>query len=208
MLTEDELSRLKMSLNVPEGKSVIVAGSTRKGEEEKLLKAYAMARKIREDLLLILVPRHPQRADEIEKLCRDYGFKAQRKTSFLPHMEWDVLIVDTIGELPKFYALSDVSFVGGSLIPWGGHNLLEPAFYEKPIFFGHHMENFSFLAERFLQEGAAQMVCSDKDLIDMFLGREKKNIEEMGKRAKKILQSFQGATEKTIKVIEKFMERN
>lgn len=207
LLNNDELLKLKRSLSIAEGKKVVIAGSTRKGEEEKLLDAYTKAREIKEDILLILAPRHPQRTDEIEKICQNLGFKVIRRTSVLPITEWDVLVLDTIGELPKFYALSDVAFVGGSLIPWGGHNLLEPAFYEKPVFFGPHMENFSFLAEKFIHSGAARVVYKEEDLVRMFLAEEEKNLEEMGNKAKETLDSLQGATEKTIRTVEALMEK-
>lgn len=207
LLNNDELLKLKRSLSIAKGKKVVIAGSTRKGEEEKLLDAYTKAREIKGDILLILAPRHPQRTDEIEKICQNLGFKVIRRTSVLPITEWDVLVLDTIGELPKFYALSDVAFVGGSLIPWGGHNLLEPAFYEKPVFFGPHMENFSFLAEKFIHSGAARVVYKEEDLVRMFLAEEEKNLEEMGNKAKETLDSLQGATEKTIRTVEALMEK-
>ena len=207
-LAEDELLKLKDKLGIKKGQSIVVAGSTRKGEEAKLLAAYGKALKVKKNILLILVPRHPERAEEVEKIAKSYGFKIQRKTSFLAHQPWHVLIVDTIGELPKFYALSDVSFVGGSLIPWGGHNLLEPAFYGKPIFFGPHMENFSYLAQKFLQEKAALQIKNDQDLVSMFLAEKREEVEEMGKRANKILNNLQGATEITLKIIENSMSEN
>jgi 3-deoxy-D-manno-octulosonic-acid transferase len=115
------------------------------------------------------------------------------------------MILDTIGELAQFYALCDIAFIGGSLIPWGGQNLLEPAFYEKPIFFGPHMENFAFLAEKFIQSEAARTVCSENDLVEMFLIQDEKSLDEMGNKAKETLNSLQGATERTLSTIETFM---
>jgi len=208
LLHQEDLSNLKKEMNIVEGKKVIVAGSTRKGEEEKLLDAYSKARKIKENILLILAPRHPQRADEVRELCQNFGFRAKRRTTVHSHAEWDILVIDTIGELPKFYALADVTFVGGSLVPWGGHNLLEPAFYKKPIFFGPHMENFSFLAQKFIRSQAARVIRSEKDLIDMFLAEKEENLEMMGDRAKITLDSLQGATEKTIRAVEAMMQRS
>jgi len=206
VLTESELLKLKESLGIEKGCSVIVAGSTRKGEEAKILRAYASALRIKKNILLILVPRHPERAEEIEKTAKNYGFKVQRRTTFSLYRSWDVLIVDTIGELPKFYALSDVTFIGGSLIPWGGHNLLEPAFYGKPIYFGPHMENFSYLAQKFLQEKAAKQIKSDQDLMNIFLAGNQERVERMGQRAKEILTNLQGATEVSLKIIESFLD--
>lgn len=205
LLAKEELLNLKRNLSIPATKKVIVAGSTRKGEERKLLEAYARARSMRENILLILAPRHPERFDEVERICKDFPFKVMRSTLVSPNSQWDILVLDTIGELAQFYALSDVSFVGGSLVPWGGQNLLEPAFYKKPIFFGPHMENFAFLAEKFVQSGAARIIDKEKDLVEMFLIQDEKSLEEMGNNAKETLNSLQGATEKTINAIEAMM---
>jgi len=205
ILTEEDLLKLKSNLNIPVTNRVIVAGSTRKGEEKKLIEAYSRAKSVKENLLLILAPRHPERFDEVERICQDFPFKVMRRTQVSPNEQWDILILDTIGELAHFYALSDVSFVGGSLVPWGGQNLLEPAFYKKPIFFGPHMENFAFLAEKFVQSGAARIINKNKDLDEMFLIRDKESLEKMGRSAKETLNSLQGATEKTIKAIEAMM---
>jgi 3-deoxy-D-manno-octulosonic-acid transferase len=204
-LTEEDLLRLKTDLSIPRTKRVIVAGSTRKGEERELIEAYSQAKSIEENLLLILAPRHPKRFDEVERICQDFPFKVTRRTQVSPNKQWDILILDTIGDLAHFYALSDVSFVGGSLVPWGGQNLLEPAFYKKPIFFGPHMENFAFLAEKFVQSGAARIINENKDLVEMFLTSDEKSLEKMGSSAKETLNSLQGATEITIKAIETMM---
>lgn len=207
LLTEREILEMKKRLSISKTKKVVVAGSTRKGEEVKLLKAFQEARKNNANLLLILAPRQQNRYDEVEKLCKDFSFNVKRKTLVTSNSEWDILILDTIGELAEFYALSDVSFVGGSLVPWGGQNLLEPAFYRKPIFFGPHMDNFSALAERFVESNAAKIIKKKQDLVEMFLIQDENSLEEMGRRAKETLNSLQGATEKTIKVIEELMAK-
>lgn len=205
MLEQSELEELKGSIKVPDGAKIIVAGSIRKGEEEPLLEAFSNARESNQDLVLILVPRHPDRANEVEKICQKYRFKVQKRTDVSPGRDWNVLILDTLGELAKFYALSDVAFVGGSLIPWGGHNLLEPAYYAKPVFFGPHMDNFSHLAEIFVEAGAARVVKSQADLVRMFSLQDKVEYQEMGKKAKSTLLSLQGATEKTLQAIDSLM---
>ena len=208
LFIEREIQEMKRRLNISEEKKVVVAGSTRKGEEKQLLEAFREVRKNNSNVLLILAPRQQNRFDEVEKLCQDYSFNVKRKTVISPDSEWDILILDTIGELAQFYALSDVSFVGGSLVPWGGQNLLEPAFYRKPIFFGPHMDNFSALAERFVESNAAKIINKKQDLVEMFLIQDENSLEEMGGRAKETLSSLQGATEKTIKVIEELMARS
>jgi len=207
VLSQDDVVKLKQSINLSNRKKVIIAGSVRKGEEEQLLNSYAKARIRASDLVLIIAPRHPERAGEVEKICQKYSLSASRRTELVKGEIWDVLILDTLGELPQFYALSDIAFVGGSLVPWGGHNLLEPAFYCKPIFFGPHMHNFSFLAERFVASGGAQIVEGEEDLLNMFLFDDETHLLEMGNRARKTLDELRGATERTIERIESIMER-
>ncbi len=202
---EKELSNFKKTLGIPESKKVIVAGSTRKGEEKILLGAFDKARKKSEDLLLILVPRHPERFNDVERLCQDSSFRIVRRTQVLPDNHWDIMVLDTIGELAQFYELCDSAFIGGSLVPWGGHNLLEPAFYAKPVFFGPHMKNFAYLADTFIQAEAARIVSTEKDIIEMFLMQDEKSLKKMGETAKKTLNSLQGATENTINAIESLM---
>ncbi len=205
VLDKKSLQKLKKDLSIPETKRVILAGSTRKGEEEKLLEAYAKAKEIRKDILLILAPRHLERAYEVERICKKFSFNVMKRTSVYQGLQWDILILDSLGELAQFYALSDVSFIGGSLVPWGGQNLLEPAFYSKPIFFGPHMDNFAYLAEKFVNSGAAQIIYKDEELIRLFLFKDENRLREMGNKAKEILNSLQGATKRTLEVIEDWM---
>ncbi len=205
-IPEERIISIKEKLGFSQDKKVIVAGSIRKGEDKKILFAFSQAVKSNPSILLVLAPRHPERTFEIENLCRTLGLKAVRKTKAAPSSSWEVLILDTLGELSSFYALADVAFVGGSLIPWGGHNLLEPAYYGKPIFFGPHMDNFFDLAERFLEEGTAKEIRDDDDLLKMFLLKDEKKLKEMGKRARLTLKSLQGATVKTERMLESLIE--
>lgn len=203
---KEEYLKIKKNLSIPLTDKVVVAGSTRKGEERILLDAFKKARRTREALSLVLAPRHPERFDEVEKICQGSSFQVIRRTLASPKAQWDVMILDTIGDLAQFYALSDLAFIGGSLVPWGGHNLLEPAFYAKPVFFGPHMKNFTYLADKFVQAGAARVVHTEDDLVEMFMMKDERSIRTMGDRAKKTLNSLQGATEKTIKAIETMVE--
>jgi len=207
LLSGSEISGLKENLSIQEGKKVIVAGSTCKGEEELLLDAFSKARSVRNDLLIILAPRQPGRFNEVEKISENFPFSVRRRTKVSSEDEWDVLILDTIGELAQFYALSDLSFVGGSLVSWGGHNLVEPAFYKKPIFFGPFMKNFAYLAEKFVQSGGARIIHNPEDLVDVFLMKDEESLSEMGERAKQTLDSLKGAMKKTLETIEALMKR-
>ncbi len=207
VFTAEEVFQLKRGLNIIGEKKIVVAGSTRKGEEDLLLHAFREARRIRPDLLFIIAPRHTDRLNELEKACQNHEFRVVRRTQGPPWQEWDILILDTIGELAQFYALGDVAFVGGSLVPWGGHNFLEPAFYEKPVFFGPHMHNFAYLADLFIKAGAARTTQKSEELIDMFLMKDDQALQGMGRKAKEILESLQGVTDKTIRAIEGLMDR-
>lgn len=202
---EEALAELRESLGIVDLQKIVVAGSTHRGEEEQLLPAFVRARQQRSDILLILAPRHVERAGEIERLCEKLDVKVRRRTTVHPDDRWDVLILDTLGELTQFYAISNVSFVGGSLIPWGGQNLLEPAFYSKPIFFGPFMDNFAHLARSFLEADSARVLKKETELEKMFLFEDEQDLLSLGHRAKETLDALSGATEKTLSLIEEFM---
>lgn len=203
--TPAELGRMKKQIGLPRRGKVVVAGSTREGEEALLLEGFRQGRLRSKDSFLILAPRHLERVEEVKKLCRNSGWTVRRRTRLKPGQTWDVLILDTMGELAHFYALCDAAFVGGSLVPWGGHNILEPAFYGKPVFFGPHMHNFAHLARTFTRTGGARIVRTKADLARVFLFQDRKSLAAMGVRAKRTLASLQGATGKTVESIERSM---
>jgi 3-deoxy-D-manno-octulosonic-acid transferase len=205
--TPTGLSRMKKEIGLPRRGKVIVAGSTREGEEALLLKGFSEGRQKSKDCFLILAPRHPGRVDEVKKLCRSAGWIVRRRTRLRPGQSWDILILDTMGELAHFYALCDAAFVGGSLVPWGGHNILEPAYYGKPVFFGPYMHNFAFLAETFVKSGGARVITDSPGVAEVFLFQDKKALQIMGRQAKQTLASLQGATGKTVEGIEHWMEK-
>ncbi len=207
-LSEEEVLDLKEKLVIPEGYKTIVAGSTRKKEDILLLKAFSKAFKKRKDIKLIIAPRHMDRVDKIMEFCESVHLNAAKKTCLSSEVTWDVLILDTIGELSRIYAVADSAFIGGSLVPWGGQNLLEPAFYGKPIFFGPHMDNFAYLAEEFVRKRGAKIVRSEKELIDFLIDRDEKRQGMMGEKAEQTLLSLQGATRKTLQVIESIMNQS
>jgi 3-deoxy-D-manno-octulosonic-acid transferase len=201
----EELNNLRKTIGASPGKRLIVAGSTHKGEEEKILEAFSEARKSIRDLALVIAPRHPGRSSEVERIGEKLSLRVARRTHAMPGRPWDVLVLDTIGELARFYALADLTFVGGSLVRHGGQNLLEPAYYGKPLLFGPHMDNFAYLAEQFVQSGSARIVRSRTDLQEIFLMKDPEALKEMGAKAQKLLCSLQGATERTIQVIESIL---
>jgi len=207
MLSTDAIARLKDQLGIPEKKKVILAGSTHRGEEILILQAFSEAKKEYPDEVLMIAPRHPERAGEIEKFCKDLSLSYIRKSRNVFEAGWDVLIIDTLGELAVLYSLCDLAFIGGSLIEWGGQNFLEPAFYSKPIFFGPYMNNFRDIAEIFVRSNAASIVKNKTALNQLFLFQDNESLIEMGKNARSTLMSLQGATEKTLNLIEKYTKQ-
>ncbi|RYG74591.1 3-deoxy-D-manno-octulosonic acid transferase [bacterium] len=126
---------------------LIIAGSTHPGEEEMVLQSYGELLKTIPNLKLAIAPRHNNRADEVSGLIEKTGYIAARRSNDAQLSENTVYLLDTVGELADFYAAADVTFVGGSLIPRGGHNVLEPILRGSPVLFGPHMMNFRAAAE-------------------------------------------------------------
>ena len=148
------------------GKELVwVAGSTHRGEETILLDAFRALRAQYPSLTLVIAPRDPGRIPEVERLLRDRELVGVRRTT-LPgnSARRDAILLDTVGELAQLYGLADVVFVGGSLIPRGGHNMLEPAFHRKPVIFGPHNMNFRESAELLLRSGGAIQVRDGQEL--------------------------------------------
>ena len=153
----------------------------------------------------ILAPRAPERFGEVERIARDAGFVTARRSELPIDAEprADVIVLDSIGELAQLYQLATVAFVGGSLADHGGHNILEPAIFGKPIVFGPHMQNFREIAETFIASGAAIQVASERDLDDAILGlvRDPVHRAGLGAAARALVEANRGAKEKTLSVI-------
>jgi 3-deoxy-D-manno-octulosonic-acid transferase len=168
-VNDGEKRRLCEQYAIPEGVIVITAGSTHAGEERFLIDTFRELLMTVSNLCLVLVPRHPERTEEVADLLKRSGLEFRRRTT-LPAgshlMQGEVLLVDTVGEMMNIYALSDIAFVGGSLVPTGGHNLLEPASVGVPSVFGPHMANFREIAELVLQYGAGIQVETPEGLTD------------------------------------------
>lgn len=145
-----------------------IASSTHKGEENAVLYVHQQLKKKLPRLLTIIVPRHPQRGEEVEKLFRKTRLKVNRR-SFGEKItsQTDVYLADTIGELGLFYQLASVAFVGGSLIPFGGQNILEPAKMGKPVVTGTHTQNFKEIIERAERSEALFVVKGKEDLAEV-----------------------------------------
>jgi 3-deoxy-D-manno-octulosonic-acid transferase len=148
-------------LGLRPGQRVWIAGSTHKGEEDAVLAAHAAGQSVHPDLVLVLAPRHPERVEEVLALVLARGWRAVRRST-LPAAARSarppVIVLDTVGELAQIYTIADAVFVGGSLVPRGGHNVLEPALRRKPVLVGPHTDNFREAAALLIDAGAAVVV--------------------------------------------------
>jgi 3-deoxy-D-manno-octulosonic-acid transferase len=145
---------------------VLIAASTHPGEEARVLAALGILQKRYPDLLLVIVPRHPERFSAVARLCRRRGFSVQRRSLLTGPLAaaTNVLIGDTMGELHKFYAASDLAFIGGSLVRHGGQNPLEACTVGVPVIFGPHMFHFEEISALTLERGAARQVSGEQSL--------------------------------------------
>lgn len=185
---------------------VIVAGSTVEGEEEIVLKAYAALVKAYPNALLVLAPRHKERFEAVAALLRQSGVTWTRRSHWEEtshELPGSVLMLDSIGELAGVYAIADVAFVGGSLVPRGGHNILEPAQAGLAIVVGPHTENFRDIIAIFSRAKAVQIVRPEEfttALLALVNSDDERKL--LGERAREVLRSQQGATERTITALE------
>ncbi len=203
-----EESYSKSGLGITENDLVFIAGSTHPGEELVIFNVFKRLKKEIPSLRLVLAPRHIERVDTIESLLRSMDLSSIRLSRVSNETKQDLVIVDIMGELAQIYAAGDVVFIGGSLIKKGGQNILEPAFFAKPIIFGPYMFNFSYISELFIKENAAKMIFDQKQLYEavkeLLLDKEKSNA--LGKKAKEIVNSNKGALRNTFLKIEGFLK--
>ncbi|MCX5710004.1 MAG: 3-deoxy-D-manno-octulosonic acid transferase [Candidatus Omnitrophica bacterium] len=199
--------KLRKEMTLHPTDKLLVCGSTRPGEEEVILRVYKELLREFKNLLIVIAPRHPDRSEEIVSIVSKSGFKAV-KISHLPYecatcIAHPVFILDTIGNLLEFYKAADLVFVGGSLARTGGHNILEPAIFAKPVIFGPHMFNFRDIADLFLKENAGIMVRNDEELKKQvaFLLHSPQEAQALGERARQLIVKNQGATLRNIEQI-------
>lgn len=185
---------------------IFLAASTHRGEDQIILDSFEQIRLHCPELLLVLVPRHPERFDEVAELCLQRGFGLCRRSSGQPPTLNDqVLLGDTMGELLLFFGACDIAFVGGSLVPVGGHNLIEPAIWAVPVLSGPHLFNFSE-ASRLLREAQGMAICEVADAIAeqiVALLQDVQAVERMGNAAKSVTDNNRGALDKLFSIIER-----
>ncbi|HWT53303.1 MAG TPA: lipid IV(A) 3-deoxy-D-manno-octulosonic acid transferase [Rhodocyclaceae bacterium] len=184
---------------------VVLCASTREGEEDLILEAW---HKARPNALLVIVPRHPQRFDEVENLVAKAGLSSQRRSESLPSADTQVWIGDSMGEMAAYYAFADIALIGGSLLDFGSQNLIEACAMGTPVLLGPSIYNFAEAAANALACGAAIAVSNAEDFVlkaGVLLNDEPRRAA-MGLAGKEFTQAHRGATERTLQLIEQALK--
>jgi 3-deoxy-D-manno-octulosonic-acid transferase len=203
------VEKLRRAIALEGAGPVLVCGSTVADEEPPLLRAFENVRVSHPRAVMILAPRHPERFAAVASLLERMGISSHRRST------WDgeplaggVLLVDTIGELAALYSLADVAFVGGSLVPRGGHNIIEPAQHGVAIVTGNHTENFRDIVGLFQSHDAVRIVgLAELPLVLMQLVGHDSERMALGRRAKETILSQMGATSRTIEALQTLLMR-
>ena len=193
------------AFRVAEGRTVVMAASTHSGEEPPVLEAFGRIRRGDPTALLVLAPRHPERCGEVVALAAGQGLDVVRRSDLPVDGEprAAVVVLDTVGELATLFQIATVVFLGGSLVPAGGHNVLEPAAWGKPVVFGPHMENFAEIAELFLTNRAACQIRSADALepvLSTLLGDPVQRAA-LGAAGRALVAANRGATDRSLAVM-------
>lgn len=189
---------------------VWLAASTHEGEEEPVLAAFAQLKKQARfaNMLLVLVPRHPERFASVARLCKKnhrIALRSETLGALDPAVE--ILVGDTMGELQLFYGAADVAFIGGSLVPTGGHNLLEASAVGRPVVFGPHMFNFQEISQMTLERGAGVQIQAPSELVAAvsdFLGNANRR-DSAGEAGRKMVEENRGALAANMRIIEQLL---
>jgi 3-deoxy-D-manno-octulosonic-acid transferase len=198
-------NRVLRYFRITPGRPVIVAGSTMRDEEQIVLDAFRRIKSSVSNTLLVIAPRNPERFAEVAQLARNQAFVTVRRTDLPIDAEprAEVVVLDTIGELAQVYQIASAVFVGGSLVDVGGHNILEPAVFGKPIVFGQHMQNFKEIAEAFVAQDAGIQVSNARGLEEALLALLTDPVRRarLGAAARALVESNRGAKDKSLAVI-------
>jgi 3-deoxy-D-manno-octulosonic-acid transferase len=206
---ESELSRLLRRVLAP-NEPVLVFGSTVEGEEALLFPCFKSVLAEFTQAVIVLAPRHPERFDEVAELLRSSGFSFWRRSAWKgTPVSGGILLLDTIGELASIYSLAEIAFVGGSLVPRGGHNILEAAQFAKPIIIGPHYDNFREIVRAFLAHQAVRVVSRDQLAATVLeLLHSQQQAVQLGSRGWSVVEAGRGSTQRTLLVLRELLERN
>lgn len=187
---------------------LIVGGSTHRGEEVELLRALQTLQASPGRVRLILAPRHLERLAEVEGLVQQVGFTSRRLSETSRGTRWDVGLVDTFGQLPRYYGVATVAFIGGSLIPHGGQNPLEAASLGTPIVFGPSMHNFADIASQLTNSQAARQLSSAAELTPTLRGllQDSASAHAMGRRAQELTERSRGSLQRTLDALQSVLK--
>jgi len=210
----DEAEATQMLKTAASGLRIIVAGSTLEGEEAALLEAWPRLLEADPKLALVLAPRHPERFGAAAALLQASGIAWVKRSTWLadrgnpPHPvePGEVVLLDTIGELASVYSLATVAFVGGSLVPAGGHNPLEPAQFGVPVVMGPNYANFRAITEDLLAENAIS-IARKNELAGVLKGLilDPTAAEGMGERARQVFEQQAGATQRCVDAVKELL---
>lgn len=206
----DKVLYFRRLLGLAEDVFLVAAGSTMKDEELLVFQAFQTLKQVCPSAVLLIAPRHPERFRDVEQLLASLALRYVKRSTLeidMVRLNPEVILLDSMGELSTLYALADVVFIGGSLVPRGGHNILEPALFAKPILFGPHMTNFKEMAEHFLRSQAAIQVADSWELASRLieLSKDRRLRQETGENGYHILQSNSGATERLLERVERLL---
>ena len=214
--TQEMIAEMSKSLRLMGKETILIAGSTHSGEEEILIGLFKELRKFDPHLVLLLAPRHLERLEEVERILKKGPIPWMRKTSLSLDQNRSpqelkeppgVILLDTMGELMSLYSLGTVVFIGGSLVPVGGHNPIEPLFFKKCVLFGPHMFNFLEISQSLLEAGGAIQVEREEDLFFQLkrLLSDEGARTEVGERGYQFIQKHRGSTERMFEEIKPFL---
>jgi 3-deoxy-D-manno-octulosonic-acid transferase len=203
------VTSLRTALTQGDTDPVLVCGSTLEEEEAPLLSAFHNILATHPKAVMILAPRHPERFSEVASLVEKLGFRLMRRSLWSGEpLGGCVFLLDSIGELASIYSLATVAFVGGSLVPRGGHNILEPALFGAPIVTGNHYENFREIVDFFRSRNAVRVVgLAELPLVFIELIESKDLRDTLGRNALAALESQRGATVKTVQALTELMKK-
>ena len=204
-------NRVLRYFRISPDRPVVIAASTLKGEEAPVLEAFLRIRASMPSALLVIAPRKPERFDEAVRLARAAGYTVARRSELRVDAEprQQVVVLDTIGELAQLFQIATAVFVGGSLVDAGGHNILEPAVFGKPIVFGPYMQNFAEIARTFLDNGAAIQVRDGRELEPVLIGLLGDPVRRasLGAAARALVEANRGARGKSLAVLADLLPR-
>ncbi len=200
-------NELRAAFHSVSASPIIVAGSTVEGEELLLLNAFRNLQASYPNAVMALAPRHPQRFDAVVRTVKEFGVRLWRRSQWRNEpIGGGIFLLDSIGELGAVYSLADIAFVGGSLVPRGGHNIIEPAKHGVPIVIGTHMENFRDIVAIFKSHDAVRIVgFAELPLIFLELAGNPSEREALGQRALQTVQSQMGATARTVAALKRLL---